>query len=445
MSVASAGAGPAAAHRVIWVAVYVLLVLAPMAFVLVAPDAASRSGLTNASDGIGFSALAVLALQLALPARVRLFTRPFGVDVLLRFHRLVGGCALALVVLHLALLLVDDPDRWALLDPLHAPWRARAGVLSLLALALLTALSLWRRPLRVPYEAWRVSHLLLGVVVVAAALGHVVGVGGYLGLGAVQASVGALVVLSAAAVFTLRVARPFSAAGRPYLLERTVAERGGAATLRLRADGHAGIAFAPGQFAWLKTASSPYALEEHPFSFASSAARPDVVELTVKAVGDFTTGLAALAPGTRVLLDGPHGSFAPAAPGAAYLLVAGGIGITPVMSLLRTFADEGGVRPLVLVDANRRWEDVTFREEIDQLTARLGLQVVHVLSDPPADWAGERGRVDLRLLARVLPAEVGAWNAFVCGPPPLVSGVVEALRALGLPDEHVHAERFADV
>nr|WP_231134963.1 ferric reductase-like transmembrane domain-containing protein [Motilibacter deserti] len=416
-----------------------------MAFVAVAPDAARRSGLTNASDGIGFSALAVLALQLGLPARLRLFTRPFGVDVLLRFHRLVGGVALALALLHVVLLMVDDPDRLSLLDPVDAPWRARAGLLCVVALAVLVALSLWRRPLRVPYEAWRASHLLLGVLVVAAAVGHVVGVGGYAGVGAVQATVAALVVLGAAAVFALRVARPFAAAGRPYRVDRVLDERGGATTLRLRADGHAGIAFSPGQFAWLKTAASPYALEEHPFSFASSAARPGAVELTVKAVGDFTASVRALAPGARVLLDGPHGSFVPARPTAPYVLVAGGIGITPVMSLLRTFADAGDRRPLVLVDANRRWDDVTFREELDELTRRLDLHLVHVLSEPPEDWTGERGRVDLRLLARVLPDDVAGWNAFVCGPPPMVTAAVEALRALGLPEEQVHAERFADV
>nr|WP_231126413.1 ferric reductase-like transmembrane domain-containing protein [Motilibacter aurantiacus] len=426
-------------------AAYVLLVLAPMAFVLVAPDAARRSGLTNASDGIGFSALAMLALQLVLPARLRLFTRPFGVDVLLRFHRLIGGCALALAVLHVVLLMADDPGRLALLNPVTAPWRARAGVVATGALALLVALSLWRRPLRMPYEAWRGSHLLLGVLVVAAALGHVVGVGGYLGLGAVQASVAALAVLGAGAVFALRVARPFAAAGRPYQVEQVTPERGGATTLRLRAVGHGGVPFRPGQFAWLKTAGSPYALEEHPFSFASSAARPAQVELTVKAVGDFTTGVRALEPGSRVLLDGPHGSFSPARPDAAYVLVAGGIGITPVMSLLRTFADERDPRSLVLVYASRRWEDVTFREELDDLAGRLDLRVVHVLSDPPEGWPGERGRVEARLLARVLPADVRERNAFVCGPPPLVVATVEALRELGVPAEQVHAERFADV
>jgi ferredoxin-NADP reductase len=128
-----------------------------------------------------------------------------------------------------------------------------------------------------------------------------------------------------------------------------------------------------------------------------------------------------------------------------YLLVAVGIGITPALSVLRALADEGDPRQVALVYANRRWEDVAFRDELDQLADSLDLEIVHVLSDPHAGWSGPRGRVDEQLLAGVLADLPAEPNVLVCGPPPLVDATLAALRELGVPDSSVHAERFTSV
>ena len=127
------------------------------------------------------------------------------------------------------------------------------------------------------------------------------------------------------------------------------------------------------------------------------------------------------------------------------MFVAGGIGITPVISVLRTFADAGDRRPLTLVYASRTWDDATFREELDELSCALDLQVVHVLSRAHDGWAGERGRVDAELLARVLPAGSRERTFLVCGPPAMTDAAVEAIERLGVPPARVHAERFASV
>jgi ferredoxin-NADP reductase len=148
-------------------------------------------------------------------------------------------------------------------------------------------------------------------------------------------------------------------------------------------------------------------------------------------------------PGPPILV-GPHGSFMPL-PDTSYLLVAGGIGITPVMSILRTLADEGDDRHHALVYANRTIEDVLFREELDGLADTLDLDVFHVLSDPPRGWTGESGRADEDLLRAVLARLPGEPSVFVCGPPPLVDAVDAELRSLGVSGPRVHTERFAAV
>jgi ferredoxin-NADP reductase len=151
-----------------------------------------------------------------------------------------------------------------------------------------------------------------------------------------------------------------------------------------------------------------------------------------------------LEPGAEILVDGPHGSFAPM-PDASYLLVAGGIGITPVMSILRTLADEGDGRHHVLVYASRRLDDALFRDDLDALADTLDLDVFHVLSEPPPGWTGESGLVDEDLLRAALARLPDEPSVFVCGPPPLVDGVEADLLTLGVPAARIRAERFAAV
>ncbi|MDP2252649.1 MAG: hypothetical protein Q8J60_00565, partial [Thiobacillus sp.] len=109
---------------------------------------------------------------------------------------------------------------------------------------------------------------------------------------------------------------------------------------------------------------------------------------------------------------------------------------------LRSAADRGERRPLTLVYANNRWDDVIFREELEQLRERLDLKLVHVLAEPPEDWAGERGYVDDALLARYLPPEQRTFECFLCGPRPMTDAAQRALTALGVPLRRVHFELF---
>lgn len=113
----------------------------------------------------------------------------------------------------------------------------------------------------------------------------------------------------------------------------------------LEALGHGGTPFQPGQFAWIKLLDRPYSLTEHPFSYASSALDPTRPSFTIGPAGDFTSSVGRLPVGTRLALDGPHGVWQHALPHAGYVLIAGGIGITPVLSLLRTLAGAHARRP----------------------------------------------------------------------------------------------------
>jgi len=434
----------AASPRALLGALYGLVLLAPLALMTGVTKAGAHGRIVVFADALGFAALSLLALQILSSGRWTATTRSFGLRPVLSLHRQAGVAVLVLVVVHVVVLVLDDPARLALLDPAIAPPRARAGMLALLALAAIAGTSIWRRRLGLSYERWRAVHLACTVVALAAAFAHVVWVDAYTSAPIVRMAVLGLVLAAAAALFWTRVARPYATALRRYRVVAVRRERGDAVTVELAADGHGGLRFQPGQFARLRAAHSAYGMDEHPFSLSSSARRPERPAFTVKALGDFSASLAHLPVGTEVLVDGPHGEGVhPAGAVRGRLLVAAGIGITPALSVLRTAAERGERRPLVLIYGSRRWADVTFREELEALERRLpGLRVVHVLSQPERGWRGERGRVGEDVLRRYAPADVPGWSALVCGPPAMVADTAAALERLGMTRAAIQAEGF---
>ena len=433
-----------AVERLLLLAVYGALLLVPLALMAGAVKAGPRGSLVVLADALGFAALSLAVLQIVVSGRWAVAARSFGLRSVLSLHRGAGVIVLVLVVVHVVVLVIDDPTRLALLDSRTAPPRARAGMVALLGLVALAGTSVWRRRLRLSYERWRAVHLTGTAVVIAAAFAHVVWVAAYTSVPAVRWTVLALILVAAAGLFWIRVARPYATAVRPYRVLRVSSERGNAVTVELAPEGHDGLRFAPGQFARLRAAHCVYGMDDHPFTLTSSAQRPERPSFTVKALGNFSASLADLCVGEEILVDGPYGEGVhDGHPVRGRLLLASGIGITPALSVLRTSAEQGDRRPLLLLYGSRRWADVTFREELDKLQRDLpNLQVVHVLSRPEPGWHGERGRIGEELVRRYAPPDLIGWSALVCGPQAMVAGAASSLQRLGVPQAAIQAEGF---
>ena len=210
--------------------------------------------------------------------------------------------------------------------------------------------------------------------------------------------------------------------------------------------GHGGFDFKPGQFAWLKSGRTPFGIGQHPISISSSSEEPPDgrVEFTIKNLGDWSgEEVPALEPGDTMWLDGPHGVFSiDRLQAMGYVLVAGGVGITPLYSICQTMADREDVRPVLLFYGGRDLESLTFYEELVALQERMNLQLVPVLSDPGDDWTGERGYINAEILSRHLPRQYRRYNFLICGPKPLMDAMEEALPDLGVPPMSVLTERF---
>jgi predicted ferric reductase len=430
-----------------WVTLYLVLCLLPLLIVLTGDLPLDRPFVVDFSVALGFVGLSMMCLQFALVARYKTVAAPFGIDALMRFHKQITWVALSFVIAHPVLLFVEDPDKYLrLLNVFTAPWRARFAVASVVLLLLLVGLSIYRLRLKLSYEAWQLTHGILAVAVVVFALMHMNGVGRFMSGVTKDALVDTYVGLLVFLLVWVRIVAPLRRLARPWRLTRVEPELGDSATMVIEPVGHEGFSFDPGQFGWIIVDRSPFALTHHPFSFSSSG---DVdpggeVALTVKANGDFSASIPDQKPGVTVYVDGPHGVFSMERYQAmGYVFIAGGVGITPLMSMIRTMHEREDTRPVVLFCSNKHWDDVTFRDELAALDETMpNLTVVHVLGDAPDGWTGETGRLNAEILRRHLPRQYRRFEFFVCGPNPMMDAMEDALVSIGVAFSRVNTERF---
>jgi ferredoxin-NADP reductase len=181
----------------------------------------------------------------------------------------------------------------------------------------------------------------------------------------------------------------------------------------------------PGQFFTWRFLTRRHWWEAHPFSLSAA---PDGrrLRITVKGLGDYTTSLRDVPPGTRVIVEGPFGGFRAAGRGVA--LIAGGVGITPVRALLEDLPGD-----IAVVYRAAREEDVILRAELDELARRRGAHLHYVLGEDP---------LSPQQLLELVP-DIADRDVFVCGPPAMTEATRASLGRTGVPRRRVFVERFA--
>jgi predicted ferric reductase len=430
----------------VWLLVYLFFVLAPLLALLLGDLPRSREFWIELSAALGYAGLALMGLQLGLTARFRFVTAPWGEDVIYHFHRNISLVALGLVVAHPIMIFAVRPHQLWLLNFFIAPPPARWAALSTYSLIALVVLSLWRVKLRVNYEWWHSTHIILALLAIFAGVVHMVLWGFYLTDPTKRALWIGLAIFWVALLAYVRIIKPLFVMRRPYTVTEVRRERGDSWTLVMKPDGHEGFRFRPGQFAWLSLWGGPFKVTQHPFSFSGSAAAPGGhVEITIRNLGDHTSRIHEVPVGSRMYMDGPYGAFTSGCPSDMHVLIAGGVGITPMMSMLRTLADEGDKRPVILLYGSRDWDSLTFREELEAIKPRLNLKVVYVLEKPDADWKGEKGYIDAAVLKRNVPAPYAEHEYFICGPDVMMDAIESALSQLHVPMPRYHSERYSFV
>jgi len=435
----------------VWFGFYLVLILFPLLVGSVfRPPGASDSFLVNLSAGLGYVGFAIMALELALISRVKPAASAFGLDVLQQFHKEIGITAFFMVLVHPILLVLSGYPLRILLPVPGVPWSVVLGTVAFLLVALLIGLSIWRKRLKIRYEIWQVTHGLLTIALIFAAGIHIVGVGRYVQMTPMRILWAFYLLLLIGLFLYYRLVKPLRLMSQSWRVVENLEELGDSRTLRLQPVGHKGWpgGFESGQFAWLNMGTSPFNFEQHPISMSSDgdlAAETGEIAFTIKNLGGWSGQVVPkVQVGQRIWVDGPYGVFTlDREQGPGYVFLAGGVGVTPLRSMLVTMAERGDVRPVVLFYGARQADDLTFRDELLAMQQKMNLKVVYVVEEPPSGWPGETGRISADILRKHLPPkQYKRWQYFICGPTPMMDAMEKVLPEIGVPADKIHTERF---
>lgn len=391
--------------------------------------------------GLGLVGLSLLLLQFAHAGRWAFVSGRTGIDVTMRFHRAAAILLLAVVVLHpvafVAPALVANPaDGMARLVRMFAADTMTSGTIAWIALIATVALALARRRMR--YGTWRLLHGLGAGIAALAATHHALALGFYsatpwLFWPWLAATAGALLLLL------------WSWGWKPWRLaaagHRVAAvERLAPGYWELRVAGPV-PRYRAGQFFWLGFGrAAPW--DDNPFSVAST---PDEEEIrfVIREAGDRTRRMAELVPGTPMRLDGPHGAFTLDAAGAGpLLLVAGGAGIAPILSLARTLDAAGDSRPVAVLHGARTADHLVCRAETTAIAARRGWRTLFLAEEVAPDGVTQGVMERARIAVLIEGWDVKDLTAMICGPEPMTMAVARHLESLGVPQARIVYELF---
>lgn len=433
--------------RLILVVLFFLFVLSPLILMPLNPYFAEQALARKLSVALGFVGLTLAGWQLAPISRFTPAQKLFDMDKLYRLHHFLSLTSALFVLVHWLLIVFDFREGFSInafaLRALYL-FGSRTGPLlgaiSLWGYVLISLTSAFRKPLKLGYDAWRVLHDIFTVLLVGGGLWHALVIANYSAAPAMKTLLWAQTALWILAALYIRVIKPLLQLRRPYTIVEVRPEADTVFSLALAPKGFKLPAFHPGQVAWLTVRSSPFSMRRWPFSISSSAENHKRVEFAIKELGDFTKTVKNLKRGETVYVDGPFGSYDITHPSVkGIVLLAGGIGIAPAISIIRTLRDRQDKRPLYLFFGSHVVEHLTFDREI---RANPTVKYVPVVETPTPDWKGDTGFITTAILKRELPQNYRELDYFVCGPLPMITAMERSFKELGIPKERIHTEKF---
>ncbi|WP_318217804.1 ferredoxin reductase family protein [Streptomyces sp. SCL15-6] len=400
----------------------------------------------NAGRITGLLAGYLMALVVLQMARVPALERRVGSDRVARWHAMTGRYALCLVLAHIVLVMwgyaaqaglglggivqqtVDSVTR------LPDMGKAAVGTALFVLIGLLSVDPVRRR---IPYDVWYHVHLLTYAAVFLT-FWHQLATGNDFAVEPVAGTVWyALYGSVTALVLWYRVLTPLRLNLRHRLrVEAVIEETPGIVSVLIGGRRLHRMGAEAGQFFRWRFLAPGMRFSSHPYSL-SAAPRPDMLRITVKAIGDHSARLRELAPGTRVWAEGPYGALtAQRRSRGKVLLVAGGVGITPMRALFETLPGASG--DLTLLYRANSTQELALWDELARIADERGARLMYAVNSPD----GERPDISAESLSRKIP-DVDRHDVFLCGPPGFAQSVYEALRGAGVPARRIHHESFA--
>jgi len=375
--------------------------------------------------------LAFILLQFILVSRIKWLEAGFGLDRMFRWHRVFGRVGLIMVTFHAVLIISFRLQQFG---ETFFDLFILGGVLALLGFMVTAGVASTYKKIGLAYETWRNIHLAnyaLFPVVMFHALYHAPPdslLYYYL----------LLLGLLFLAVVVYRLARIAIVRSNPYEVVEVRQEAEDIWSLFFKGP-H--LDYKPGQFMFIQLLREGKLSSPHPFTISSSPTA-EQLSITPKKLGDFTMTIKDTAVGDRAFIDAPYGVFSFLNySGGEPVFIAGGIGITPFMSMLRYMYEKKPDHRVTLFWANRSEKNLCFQEELEQMEKEMpGLQVIPVMSDQP-DWEGEKGHIKGPMILNYIET-LENKEFYVCGPPAMSRAVVSELKQLSVSPLVIHSELF---
>lgn len=397
--------------------------------------------------GIGrlFGLLAVFSVlfQLLLIGRIKWIERAFGLDKLARIHKWNGYTALTLMVLHVTTII----RTYSIINKLSfasqfinfittSPYLLSAfiGFLLFFTIVALSLTIVWRK---LKYETWYYIHLLTYLAILLVAFHQIK-------LGADFANVYFLYYWYFLYIFVLgnfilyRFIRPLWFYNKHgFYISEIKEENPNVTSLYISGRNINQFKREAGQFMILRFLAKGYWYEAHPFSLSASP-EDNILRVTIKNSGDFTSKIKFLKPGTKILIDGPHGTFTKAkAKRNKIALIAGGIGITPIRSLLGSFDKS---KDIILLYGNRTIKDLVFKNEIENIAKKNNSKIYYLYSEEKK--ASKYPIIDKESIEDFIP-DINERDIYICGPVPMMKSIIKYLKSRNISSNQIHYEKFS--
>lgn len=399
------------------------------------------------------AALAILAatllfLQFLSSGRFEALSGNIGIDRTMGFHRIAGVTLIAFAIAHpLSYVLgqfLDNPNAGVnrLLAMLSSP-RLRSGVVAIALLVVLVGFASIRTRSFVRYELWRIAHGPMAVVAGALTLHHALHAGTYSADGSLRTVWLFYALLALGAAIVTYVVRPWRMWREHWWVETTNIASDGVTQLILRGPDRTTVVPRGGQFIWLTVSPHRPPFHDHPFSIASSAGFLPRLRLLVRNAGNCTDSFHSLATGTLVAIDGPHGSFFLPSATSAVVMVAGGVGIAPLLGMLEEAVERGDRRPFRLLYAARSDGAFACKRRLAELSDRLNLKVTYCADEACAVPGVIRGPICSEHLRGIVSGlALDDVSVMLCGPPSMMEMAADIYLSAGVPMGNIHYERF---